>query len=124
MTRSRWCIALLACCLAVALLPAAVSAHVMATGLAVVTVTDREVSYRLTVVPSEANFIMVVLSGEDQATRMTLDLMRQGIIVRPMGGYQLGEWIRISIGTPAENKRCFEALKQLLHKSHGKQSNY
>jgi histidinol-phosphate aminotransferase len=31
-----------------------------------------------------------------------------------MGGYQLPEWIRISIGTPKENKRCLEALKTVL----------
>lgn len=35
------------------LLPAAAGAHVPATGLAVVAVNDREIDYRLTVVPSE-----------------------------------------------------------------------
>jgi histidinol-phosphate aminotransferase len=29
-------------------------------------------------------------------------------------GYQLPEWIRISIGTPQENERCLEALKKSL----------
>jgi len=37
-----------------------------------------------------------------------------GMFVRPMGGYQLPEWIRISIGTPKENARCLEALKTVL----------
>jgi len=32
------------------------------------------------------------------------ELQKLGVIVRPMGGYQLPEWIRISIGTPKENK--------------------
>jgi histidinol-phosphate/aromatic aminotransferase/cobyric acid decarboxylase-like protein len=31
-----------------------------------------------------------------------------------MAGYQLPEWIRISIGTTAENKRCMEALSKAL----------
>jgi histidinol-phosphate aminotransferase len=31
-----------------------------------------------------------------------------------MGGYQLEEFIRISIGTPEENERCLEALKKVL----------
>ena len=31
-----------------------------------------------------------------------------------MAGYQLPEWIRISIGTPAENTRCLAALKKVL----------
>ena len=63
---------------------------------------------------SAANFILVRV-GDGQ--RVFEELQKQGIIVRPMGGYQLGEWIRISIGTPAENKRCLEALKQLLHET-------
>jgi histidinol-phosphate aminotransferase len=31
-----------------------------------------------------------------------------------MGGYQLPEWIRISVGTPEENSRCFFALQKVL----------
>jgi len=38
-----------------------------------------------------------------------------GVITRPMGGYQLPEWIRISIGTPRENERCLGALKTALN---------
>jgi histidinol-phosphate aminotransferase len=41
-------------------------------------------------------------------------MQRQGVIVRPMGGYQLPEWIRISAGTPQENERCLKALKIAL----------
>jgi histidinol-phosphate aminotransferase len=41
-------------------------------------------------------------------------LQREGVITRPMGGYQLPEWVRISIGTPSENERCLAALKRVL----------
>ena len=41
-------------------------------------------------------------------------LQREGVITRPMGGYQLPEFIRISIGTPTENERCLAALKRVL----------
>jgi histidinol-phosphate/aromatic aminotransferase/cobyric acid decarboxylase-like protein len=41
-------------------------------------------------------------------------MQKLGVITRPMGGYQLGESIRISIGTPKENQHCLEALTQLL----------
>jgi len=34
--------------------------------------------------------------------------------VRPMAGYQLPEFIRISVGTPAENSRCLAALEKVL----------
>jgi histidinol-phosphate aminotransferase len=62
-------------------------------------------------VPSAANFILVrVGNGQFVFEQM----QKLGVIVRPMGGYQLGEWIRISIGTPEENDRCCEALRKVL----------
>ncbi len=65
---------------------------------------------RLEFVPSSANFIMARV-GDGQ--RVFGELQKLGVITRPMGGYQLPEWIRISIGTPAENQRCVEALRQV-----------
>jgi histidinol-phosphate aminotransferase len=64
-------------------------------------------------IPSSANFILVRV-GDGQ--RVFNDMQKQGVIVRPMGGYQLPEWIRISVGTPKENKRCLEALNTALAK--------
>src|SRR5437867_2364153 len=61
-------------------------------------------------VPSAANFLLVKV-GDGQ--RVFEELQRQGVITRPMGGYQLPEFIRISIGTPAENTRCLAALKKV-----------
>lgn len=66
---------------------------------------------KLEVVPSAANFILVRVGD---GARVFAELQKLGIITRPMGGYQLGEWIRISIGTPKENQRCLDALKQVL----------
>ena len=62
-------------------------------------------------IPSSANFILVRV-GDGQ--RVFSELQKLGVIVRPMGGYQLPEWIRISVGTPKENQRCLEALKTAL----------
>ena len=62
-------------------------------------------------VPSFANFILVKV-GDGQ--KVFLDLQTLGVIVRPMAGYQLPEFIRISIGTSAENTRCIEALRKVL----------
>jgi histidinol-phosphate aminotransferase len=62
-------------------------------------------------VPSSANFVLVkVGSGQD----VFIALQKQGIITRPMGGYGLPEWIRISVGTGTENARCLEALRKVL----------
>ena len=66
---------------------------------------------KLEYVPSGANFILVRV-GEGQ--RVFAELQRLGVIVRPMAGYQLPQWVRITIGTPAENARCVEGLKRIL----------
>jgi len=68
---------------------------------------------KLEIVPSHANFILVRV-GEGQ--KIFKAMQKQGVIVRPMGGYQLPEWIRISIGTPQENERCLGVLKTALGK--------
>jgi histidinol-phosphate aminotransferase len=62
-------------------------------------------------VPSSANFLLVRVGD---GARIFNELQKRGVIVRPMGGYQLPEWIRISVGTPEENSRCLAALGELL----------
>jgi histidinol-phosphate aminotransferase len=64
-------------------------------------------------IPSAANFILVRV-GDGQ--RVFIELQAQGIITRPMGAYQLHEWLRITIGTAQENSRCLAALKTILGK--------
>ena len=62
-------------------------------------------------VTSYANFILVHVG----AGQKVFDAMQKlGVITRPMGGYLLPEWIRISIGTQKENERCLAALKSSL----------
>lgn len=67
--------------------------------------------WKLEFIPSAANFILVRV-GEGQ--RVFTGMQKLGVIVRPMGGYTLPEWIRISIGTSKENQRCIEALQHAL----------
>ena len=62
-------------------------------------------------IPTYANFVLVRV-GDGQ--RVFEQLQKHGVIVRPMGGYKLPEWIRISIGTPEENARCVNSLKKIL----------
>ena len=61
-------------------------------------------------IPSAGNF---VLARVGDGKRVFEELQKRGVIVRPMGGYDLPEWVRISIGLPAENERCLAALKQV-----------
>jgi histidinol-phosphate aminotransferase len=61
-------------------------------------------------IPSVANFISVKVgdgAGVFEA------LQARGLIVRPMAGYGMGEWIRVSVGTPAENERLLQCLGAL-----------
>lgn len=69
-------------------------------GLARAEALCRELS--LPFLPSAGNFI-TVRTGDGKATFDTL--LKQGIITRPIGGYGMPEWLRISIGTPEEMDR-------------------
>jgi histidinol-phosphate aminotransferase len=62
-------------------------------------------------IPSSANFILVRVGD---GSRVFSDLQKEGVIVRPMGSYDLPEWIRISVGTSKQNQRCLDALKKVL----------
>jgi histidinol-phosphate aminotransferase len=62
-------------------------------------------------VPGTANFVMVNV-GDGHA--VFEKLLRQNIIVRPLKGYNLPEWVRISVGTMAENKKLVLALKKVM----------
>ena len=62
-------------------------------------------------VPSYANFVLVNV-GDGRKCFETL--LQQGIIVRAMNSYKLPAWIRVSVGTMAENRRFATALRQIL----------
>ena len=68
---------------------------------------------KLEFVPSSANFVMVKV-GDGMG--IFAALQKEGIIVRPVKNYSLPEWIRITVGTQKENKRCISALKKVLKK--------
>ena len=64
-------------------------------------------------VPSVANFILVEVGDGDKLFK---DMLKQGVIIRTMSGYKLPGWVRISVGTAAENARCLEVLDSVLVK--------
>jgi histidinol-phosphate aminotransferase len=86
------------------------SLELNARGLQLLTSSLRELGF--TVVPSEANFVMVVLSSEEQAAALTTDLLKKGVIVRPLKAFGLPHCVRISTGTDQENHRCVEAIEK------------
>jgi len=66
---------------------------------------------RLEHIPSYGNFV-TFKAGDGAAVNQKLLL--QGVIVRPIGGYGLPEWLRVTIGTEPENARFLEALEKAL----------
>ena len=68
---------------------------------------------KLEFVPSSANF---VLAKVGDGSKVFLDLQKEGVIVRPVGGYGLPEWIRVTSGTVKENKKFITALKKVLNR--------
>ena len=62
-------------------------------------------------VPSWANFILVRVGN---AARLYDQLLRRGVIVRPVPVYGFPEHVRVTVGTAAENERLVTALRALL----------
>jgi histidinol-phosphate aminotransferase len=62
-------------------------------------------------VPGVANFLMVNVGD---GCVVFEKLLRLKIIVRPLKGYGLPEWVRISIGTMEENRKLIAALNEVL----------
>jgi histidinol-phosphate aminotransferase len=66
---------------------------------------------RIPFVPAVANFVMVNV-GDGGA--VFEKLLKRKIIVRPLKGYGLLEWVRISVGTMEENRKLIAALREVI----------
>lgn len=66
----------------------------------------------LEVVPSHGNFV-VVRVPDAKATHETL--LSRGIIVRPLAPSGLPDFLRVSVGLPAENERFVATLRDILN---------
>jgi len=66
-------------------------------------------------VPSRANFILVDVGRS--ASDIYQRLLKEGVIVRPMTPFGMESALRISVGTPQENRRLVKALRAVLGKS-------
>jgi len=69
-------------------------------------------------IPSSGNFVLVKVGDQaDSGSKVNLELLKAGVIVRPVGNYGLPEWLRISIGLPEENEVFIKALKNILNEN-------
>jgi histidinol-phosphate aminotransferase len=62
-------------------------------------------------VPSFANFLLVDVGGDAQP--VADELMKLGVIVRPMRWMGFPNAIRVTVGTPAENEKFLAAMAQV-----------
>jgi histidinol-phosphate aminotransferase len=63
-------------------------------------------------VPARANFILVDVGRS--AAEIYHKLLLQGVIVRPMTSFGMESALRVTVGTPEENRRLIKALKTVL----------
>jgi histidinol-phosphate aminotransferase len=89
--------------------PAHVSAAVKLAVAERMRVAARLASGGTRVVPSAGNFLLLH-AGANAKQRFDA-LLRQGIIVRPVGNYQLPEHLRVTLGTVEQNDRFLSAWK-------------
>lgn len=62
-------------------------------------------------VPTEANFLYLPTKGN--ANEVYESLLREGVIVRPMGP----DALRVTIGLPEENRRFMDALERIMQRT-------
>ncbi|ROS05135.1 histidinol-phosphate aminotransferase [Sinobacterium caligoides] len=63
-------------------------------------------------IPSAGNFIAAQFEGD--ALAIYDGLLREGVIVRPVGVYQMPQHLRLSIGLETENRFLLQALTKVL----------
>ncbi len=67
------------------------------------------------VAPSQGNFVLARVGGAlPDVPSVNTELLRRGVIVRPVANYDLRHSVRISVGTPEENDKLFAALDDML----------
>src|SRR5258708_4573683 len=87
------------------------SLELNARGLRLLTATLAQMGFP--VIPSEANFVTTPLENAAAATRLSNELLRRGVIVRPLAAFGLPHCVRISTGTDDDNRMLIDALEQI-----------
>jgi histidinol-phosphate aminotransferase len=71
-------------------------------------------SVGLEVIPSKANFHMVVFRDENEVNFIYKELLKRGVIVRPLKAFGLPQCIRITIGTQEQNEEMVQKMKEVI----------
>lgn len=65
----------------------------------------------LSYIPSHANFVSFAVQN---AALVNQQLLKNGVIVRPIANYEMPDYLRVSVGLFSENARFLEVLKNIL----------
>jgi histidinol-phosphate aminotransferase len=65
-------------------------------------------------IKSHANFVTLIFESQARAEKLSSDLLKNGVIVRPLSSFGLANCIRISTAMPQENDFFAETLKKVL----------
>lgn len=87
------------------------SLELNARGLPLLTATLTEMGFD--VIPSEANFVTTPLESPAAAQHLVNELLRRGVIVRPLAAFGLAHCVRISTGTDDDNRMLIDALEAI-----------
>jgi histidinol-phosphate aminotransferase len=68
-------------------------------------------------VPSSTNFLLIDTALD--SLQVSQHLLRQGIIIRPLAGFGMPTHIRVTIGTPEQNRVFVQAFERILAKLRG-----
>jgi histidinol-phosphate aminotransferase len=90
------------------------SLEVNAHGLRQMAESLRELGFES--VPSNANFVMVPVRDEARVRLITEELLKQGVVVRPLKAFGLPHCFRVSTGTDEENQIFAEAMRKICMK--------
>ncbi len=67
----------------------------------------------IALIPSYTNFVTLQLRNEQKSSDLAFALLKKGIIVRDLSSYGLNA-IRVTVGTPEQNRRFFEQFAAVL----------
>ena len=86
------------------------SASLNATGMQQLTDSFKQLGLKF--IPSVGNFISVDMGRLAQP--LYLELLKRGVIVRPVANYEMPNHLRVTIGTETENAKFLSALREVL----------
>jgi histidinol-phosphate aminotransferase len=68
---------------------------------------------KIDIIQSYTNFVTLCLNEMQSSKKISLSLLKKGMIVRDLSGYGMNA-IRVTVGTKEQNSRFFELLEELI----------